>query len=112
LRTFDFANPDTSSQGRFHTTVPQQALFLLNSPFVLEQARNLAHRPEVCRAAEPEDKIQALYEVALQRRARREELRAVDQFLTRQASLPDATVTPLEKFAQILLCSNELMFVN
>jgi hypothetical protein len=47
FRTFDFANPDTSSQRRFHTTVPQQALFLLNSPFVLEQARALAGRKEI-----------------------------------------------------------------
>ena len=38
FRTFDFATPDTHSPQRFTTTVPQQALFLLNSPFVLEQA--------------------------------------------------------------------------
>src|SRR3989440_1788852 len=53
FRTFDFANPDTSSQCRFHTTVPQQALFLMNSPFVIEQARSLAQRAEVKRAATP-----------------------------------------------------------
>ena len=33
FRTFDFANPDTHSAQRFTTIVPQQALFLLNSPF-------------------------------------------------------------------------------
>ncbi|HEY1784256.1 MAG TPA: PSD1 and planctomycete cytochrome C domain-containing protein, partial [Pirellulales bacterium] len=41
FRTFDFANPDTHSAQRFTTIVPQQALFLLNSPFVVEQARSL-----------------------------------------------------------------------
>ncbi|NUN69437.1 MAG: DUF1553 domain-containing protein, partial [Bacteroidetes bacterium] len=46
FRTFDFPNPDVSSAQRFATTVPQQALFLLNSPFVLEQARALAERVE------------------------------------------------------------------
>ena len=40
FRTFDFANPDTSNQGRFYTAVPQQALFMMNSPFVIEQARS------------------------------------------------------------------------
>src|SRR5439155_2347635 len=50
FRTFDFANPDTSNQGRFRTTVPQQGLFLMNSPFVIEQARSLAQRPEAKRA--------------------------------------------------------------
>ncbi|MBL9126866.1 MAG: DUF1549 domain-containing protein, partial [Verrucomicrobiales bacterium] len=33
FRTFDFASPDTSSSQRFRTTVPQQALFLMNSRF-------------------------------------------------------------------------------
>ena len=38
FRTFDFATPDGHSPQRFTTTVPQQALFLMNSPFVIEQA--------------------------------------------------------------------------
>ena len=36
-RTFDFAVPDATSPRRFVTTVPQQALFLMNSPFLHEQ---------------------------------------------------------------------------
>ena len=46
FRTFDFANPDTHSPQRLYTTVPQQALFLLNSPFVAEQAVELARGAE------------------------------------------------------------------
>ena len=41
-RTFDFAAPDATSPRRFVTTVPQQALFLMNSPFLHQQARRLA----------------------------------------------------------------------
>ena len=41
-RAFDFAVPDATSPRRFVTTVPQQALFLMNSPFLHEQARRLA----------------------------------------------------------------------
>ncbi len=44
-RAFDFANPDQSAERRPQTTVPQQALFAMNSPFMLEQARSLANRP-------------------------------------------------------------------
>ena len=40
-RTFDFAVPDATSPRRFVTTVPQQALFLMNSPFLHEQARRM-----------------------------------------------------------------------
>jgi hypothetical protein len=38
FRTFDFASPDATSPQRFSTTVPQQALFMMNSPFVAELA--------------------------------------------------------------------------
>ena len=37
FRTFDFASPDATSPQRFVTTVPQQALFMMNSPFVCER---------------------------------------------------------------------------
>jgi hypothetical protein len=41
-RVFDFALPDMHAPARFSTTVPQQALFLMNGGFVLEQAQALA----------------------------------------------------------------------
>jgi len=44
FRTFDFANPNTHTPERPITTAPQQALFLMNSPFAIEQASILAER--------------------------------------------------------------------
>jgi len=44
LKTFDVADPDQHSPQRYQTTVPQQGLFLLNSPFVGEMAAGLAGR--------------------------------------------------------------------
>jgi len=111
FRTFDFANPDVSSQGRFTTTVPQQALFMMNSPFVIEQARSLVARPEVKQLPGDPEKIQTLCRLAWQRPAERDEIRAAEKFLI----LPPpstATLSPLEKYAQVLLLSNELGFVD
>lgn len=42
LRMFDFANPDLHIPQRSETTVPQQSLFLMNHPLVLERVRELA----------------------------------------------------------------------
>ena len=42
LRAFDFAEPSMIVGRRQETTVPAQALFLLNSPFVIEQAKAMA----------------------------------------------------------------------
>lgn len=44
FRTFDFASPDTHSPGRYFTTVPQQALYLLNNAQSIEVARLVARR--------------------------------------------------------------------
>ena len=114
FRTFDFANPDTSSQGRFHTTVPQQALFLMNSPFVIEQSRSLAQRAEVKLAVTPAEKIEALYRLVFQRAAARAEIQLAEKFLATQPSSPSGTtrLSALEKYAQILLLSNVLMFID
>ncbi|MGE0608900.1 MAG: DUF1553 domain-containing protein, partial [Pirellulales bacterium] len=61
FRSFDFANPDAHSPQRFSTTVPQQALFLMNSPFVQEQAARLANRPTVAEHSDPASRIGAMY---------------------------------------------------
>ena len=58
FRAFDFASPDLSSERRPRTTVPQQALFSMNAPLVIEQARALAARPEIAARIAPEAKVQ------------------------------------------------------
>src|SRR5215472_1657062 len=111
FRTFDFANPDTSNQRRFHTTVPQQALFLMNSPFVLERARALTQRPEFKSAASADAKIRAAYEVLFQRQPAPEEVQLGEKFLAAPTST-GANSSALERYAQVLLLSNELMFID
>src|SRR4029453_7947300 len=68
FRTFDFASPDVSTPARFRTTVPQQALFLMNSAFVVEQAKRLAASPEVRQSKSPPEKLEALYRIVFARR--------------------------------------------
>jgi len=111
FRTFDFANPDVSNQGRFTTTVPQQALFMLNSPFVVEQAKSLAQRDEVQNAKTDAEKIRALQRFVWQRPAEKDEIRLAEKFLAGQPK-EESKLSPLEKYAQVLLLSNELMFVD
>ena len=111
FRTFDFANPDTSNQGRFHTTVPQQALFMMNSPFVIEQARKLVLLDPVKMAGDPRTEIQFICQRLFQRPASDAELRLGEKFLAAQTK-PSAALSPLEKLAQVLLLSNELLFLD
>lgn len=67
FRMFDFASPDTSTPQRHTTTVPQQALFLMNHPFVIQQAKQFLSRPEVAEAQQPAEKIRRMYQLAFAR---------------------------------------------
>ncbi len=122
FRTFDFASPDTHSPQRFTTTVPQQALYLLNSPFVLAQAHHLAARAEFDDAAGPADKIRRLYEVTFARQPSEQELALGEAFLTGEQAAAEpadkpaegaaAQPSPWERYVQTMLLSNEFMFVD
>jgi hypothetical protein len=81
FRTFDLPNPDVSSPQRFATTVPQQALFMMNSPFVQEQARALSARTETAAASSDRDRVIALYRLLYQRSPDRAELDMALKFL-------------------------------
>jgi hypothetical protein len=65
LRMFDFANPDLHIPRRNETTVPQQALFFLNHPLVLERTRAVAKVAATETA--PPDQVRALFRRTLQR---------------------------------------------
>ena len=65
LRMFDFANPDLHIPQRSETTVPQQSLFLMNHPIVLERAKALAKT--VAEVSDPAEQIRQLYLRTLQR---------------------------------------------
>ncbi|MDB6115957.1 MAG: hypothetical protein JWQ62_2902 [Lacunisphaera sp.] len=67
LTQFDFPNPDTESGKRYDTTVPQQSLFLMNSPLVIETARKLTHRPEFAGLSSDNDRVTSLYLAIFQR---------------------------------------------
>jgi hypothetical protein len=113
FRTFDFASPDTHSPQRFVTTVPQQALFMMNSPFIVEQAKALVARTEVASAAQSADKIRQLYRVAFARDASTEELALGQRFLKSVERQPDGKgLDPWQEYAQVLLMSNEFAFVD
>jgi mono/diheme cytochrome c family protein len=82
LVNFDFANPDLPSGRRHETTVPQQALFLMNSPLVVEAARHLVSLADFEKCSDDSKKIQFLYERVLQRPPRPEEIQLGVEFVT------------------------------
>jgi hypothetical protein len=117
LRSFDFASPDFTSPQRHLTTVPQQGLFFLNSPFVANQVRRLVRRPEIEQAGKPVERIQSAYELVFGREPSPDELRWGVTFIE-QAQREHKDVSTGERFSlweeylHVLLLSNEFVFVD
>jgi hypothetical protein len=140
-RTFDFAVPDATSPRRFVTTVPQQALFLMNSPILHEQARRLAasvrHEalaPSSGSAAgpsvDPAEAVRQLYLRVLGRLPELHELARATEFLHGQVEAgsggpgldgwkpistgqaADPPLSPWEQLAQVVLLTNEFLYVE
>ena len=93
LRVFDFANPDMHCPQRSATTVPQQSLFLLNSPFVVARARAVAAKADRDAPTGAENKVRALYRAVYQREPTRGQLGAGIEFL----ASPDLIALPASK---------------
>ncbi len=123
FRTFDFVAPDSSAPQRLQTTVPQQALYLLNSPFMQQQTAALANRisprQNASDSADVEQRIQDLYELIYSRSPTTEELQLGKNFL---ADIPPADPSPApapdgefglwQEYVHSLLLSNEFVFVD
>ena len=105
LRNFDVANPDTSIARRAETTHPLQALFFLNSPFVLAQAEALNRQPEIAEAAGITARVKLLHRRVLWREPAADELALAEGFL---GAAPDTG--RWVRFTQVLLLSNEFSY--
>ena len=78
FRNFDFPDPSMSAPRRSRTALAPQALFLLNSSFVVDRARNLAKATQPEEPAATSNALRALYQRIFQRDpAEKEVARAV-----------------------------------
>ena len=113
FRTFDFANPDLHSPQRHETSVPQQALFMMNSPVLIEQADRLVNAESFLEQAPAAEKIQWLYRRLFARDAELSEVRHGSDFLNaadRSADLD--TDLAWDQYVLVLFASNEFAFVD
>jgi hypothetical protein len=107
LRTFDFPSPDASSPQRDTTTIPQQALFLMNNPFVIECARQLVQRPEIAAEKDCGRRVECLYRRLYGRGPTTEEVNLAREFTGGGMEMGRWT-----RYAQGLLMANEFAFLD
>lgn len=108
LRLYDFPDPVTHSATRVPTTTPLQQLFTLNSPFVQNQSAALVRRLKTETPAGGEGRVRRAYQLLFGRPPTEGQLRVALTFLT-DGQGSDAV---WEQYVQVLLGSNEFMFVD
>ena len=112
LRVFDFPNPDSHSARRPVTTVPQQALFTMNSPVILERAKRFVQSPAFSTISE-HLRITFLYRRLFQRDPTDHERRVAEEFFAnREPTDEDSTMNVWQQYIHLLLMTNEFMFVD
>ena len=119
MSTFDSANPNACTARRPETTVPQQALFALNSDFIQDRALRLASITKQINAASDEDRIVAMVRRTLCRDPTESEVGQAKKFLDDNiatATTTDGAAADPERgwilLAHALMASNEFTFLD
>jgi len=100
--TFDHPDMNVTAGARHVSTVPTQALTLLNNPFVLAQAEFLANRVRQ-EASDPESQAKLAYRIALARPATAAEIRIGVELIAKQS---------LASFAHVVLNLDEFLYMR
>ncbi len=110
LDMFDFAEPTLVTGSRDTTNVPIQALYLLNSPFVLDRAAGLAARLNMENSTH-EQRISKAFLLCFSRHPEPMEMERSLQFFSNMkhtvGESSEALPTELLSFCQALLCTAE-----
>jgi Protein of unknown function (DUF1553)/Protein of unknown function (DUF1549)/Planctomycete cytochrome C len=116
---FDLPDLNVTCEGRVTTTVPTQALTLLNNPFVLEQAGYFAKRVAAQAGNEQDARVRAAYRIALGREPKESEIEENVAFLNRQHDYhesrhagEDASLLALVDLCHVILNLNEFVYLQ
>jgi hypothetical protein len=116
MTVFDAPEPTQSIGARIGTTVPTQALTMMNSPFVRQQAEKLATRIKPSGDRPLADAIDSAYRIALARSPNELERQRMLAFVEAQKAALGGAPTDVDKalteFCHVLFCLNEFVYVD
>jgi len=116
LETFDATTPDSPVGARAVTTIAPQALVLLNSTFMDEQAAAFAERLSAAHPKDTEAQIRLAFRLALARQPTDGELGIARTYLARQrattANTEVAERKALGAFCKLVLNLNEFIYID
>ena len=117
FEVFDQPNPNVTCESRNRTTVPTQALTLLNNEFILEQAEYFANRV-AAEAKGSAERVRYAYLIALSRQPDHSELEQNKSFLVQQTQHhhtlgnTDPDHAALVDLCNVILNLSEFIYLN
>jgi hypothetical protein len=112
FEVFDFADPSVCTGRRNTSTVAPQALFLMNNPFVIEQARAGAQRLLEDTQLDDSTRITRAFRLALGRMPSAGERRIATEYLRGVGKDSKTRVDDWSQFVQTLFASVDFRYVN
>ena len=109
LNLFDFPDPNTLKGSRDVTTVPTQALYLMNSPFLIKQSQAAARALLAQNAASEEERVREFLLRALGRPASSEDIAHAVSFL-RDTGAGLGREEAWARYCHAVFASNEFLF--
>lgn len=109
LAQFDYPDANVHAEKRSFTTTPTQKLFMLNSPFMLARAKALAGRIAAQAGEDNSARIRHAYRLLYGRNPEQSELKPALAFLNGPET---KGMSRWEQFAQVLLASNEMLYID
>ncbi len=109
LNLFDFPDPNTVTGRRNVTTVPTQALYLMNSPFLIRQSREAARRLLAAPDVSDAERVRAFVPRALGRPATAYDIQRAVSFL-RDAEAALGREDAWARYCHAVFASNEFLF--
>ena len=111
LMQFDYPDANVHAEERSRTNTPVQKLFMLNSPFMATQSKALAARLRAEAPGDDAPRVRLAHRLLFARDPDAEEVSVALEFLRKPQSAPEG-MTRWEQYAQVLLVSNEAMYVD
>ena len=109
MMQFDYPDANVHAEKRATTTTAMQKLFVLNSPFMLERAKTLAAKLTSNPKESERSRVERAYHLLFAREPDRTEMKLALEFLRRPATVE---MGRWEQYAQMLLASNEMLYVD
>ena len=109
LMQFDYPDANVHAAKRSATTTAVQKLFVMNNPFMLEQAKRLAKRVAGEGMAASAERVQSIYSILYSRQPSAAELDLALGFLQLPA---ESQLTRWEQYSHALLAANEMSYID